>query len=94
MIQDGKPEVQDVSVLPSSDAYAIGRIGSIARSGLTGRQKASVLREVAGREGWLEASSVMPDDVTLAQVLQVRSSRPRSVSSLIPYLGKFTTWCV
>ena len=38
---------------------------AIARSGLMGREKASALREVAGREGWLEAASVMPDDATL-----------------------------
>ena len=32
---------------------------AIARSGLMGRQKAGALRAVAGREGWLEASSVL-----------------------------------
>ena len=39
-----------------------------------GREKAGALREVAGREGWLEPSSALPDDATLAQVLQVPSS--------------------
>ena len=52
---------------------------AIARSGLMGRQR-QALREVAGREGWLEASSVMPDDATLAQVLDVPSSRRQSAS--------------
>ena len=51
---------------------------AIARSGLMGRQKACALREVAGREGWLEASSVMPDDATLTQVPDVPSSRRQS----------------
>ena len=65
---------------------------AIARSGLIGRQKASALREVACREGWLEASSVMPDDATLAQVLQVPCSRPQSASSVLPYQDKVTAW--
>ena len=49
---------------------------AIARSGLLGRRKAGALREVAGREGWLEPSSVIPNGTTIAQVLQVSSSRP------------------
>ena len=57
-----------------------------------GRQKASALREVAGREGWLKASSVLPDDATLAQVLDVPSSRPQSASSVLPYQDKVTAW--
>ncbi|MDE2889657.1 MAG: hypothetical protein OXR72_15735 [Gemmatimonadota bacterium] len=65
---------------------------AIARSGLMDREKASALREVAGREGWLEASSVMPDDATLAQVLDVPSSRPQSASSVLPYQDKVTAW--
>ena len=65
---------------------------AMARSGLMGRQKASALREVAGREGWLEASSAMPDDATLAQVLDVGSSRPQSASSVLPYQDKVTLW--
>lgn len=65
---------------------------AIARSGLMGREKASALREVAGREGWLEASDAMPDDATLAQVLDVPSSRPQSASSVLPYQDKVTAW--
>ena len=61
---------------------------AIARSGLMGCEKASALREVAGREGWLEASTVMPDDAILAQVLDVPSSRPQSASSVLPYPGQ------
>ena len=47
---------------------------AIARSRLMSRQKACALREVAGRERWLEASRVMPDVTTLAQVLDAHSS--------------------
>ena len=65
---------------------------AIARSGLMGREKASALREVAGREGWLEASIVLPDDATLAQVLDVPSSRPQSASSVLPYQDQVTAW--
>ena len=63
---------------------------AIARSGLMGRRKAGALREVAGREGWLEASSVLPDDATLAQVVQAPTSRPQSASSVLPYQDKVT----
>ena len=62
------------------------------RSGLMGRQKACAFREVAVREGWLETSSVLPDDATLAQVLQVPSLRPQSASSVLPYQDKVTAW--
>ena len=64
----------------------------IACSGLMGRQKVSALREVACRAGFLEASSELPDDATLAQVLQNPSSRPGSASSVLPYQDKVTAW--
>ena len=63
---------------------------AIARSGLMGRRKAGALREVAGREGWLDASNMLPDDTTLAQVVQVPTSRPQSASSVLPYQDKVT----
>ena len=63
---------------------------AIARAGLMGRKKASGLRELAGREGWLDASRVLPDDATLAQVVQATSSRPQSASSVLPYQDKVT----
>ena len=56
----------------------------IARSGLMGRRKAGALREVAGREGWLEASNVLPDDATLVQVVWSPTSRTQSKSSVLP----------
>ena len=65
---------------------------AIARSGLMGRRKAGALREVAGREGWLDASNVLPDDATLVQVVQVPTSRPQSASSVLPYQDKVTAW--
>ena len=57
-----------------------------------GREKAGALREVAGREGWLEPSSVIPNGTTIAQVLQVSSSRPQSASSVLPYQDKVKAW--
>ena len=65
---------------------------AIARSVLMGRRKAGALREVAGREGWLDASNVLPDDATLVQVVQVPTSRPQSASSVLPYQDKVTAW--
>ena len=81
---------------------------AIARSGLMGREKASAclradtrlrathrqaLRELAGREGRLDASRVLPDDATLARVLQAASSRPQSKSLVVPFQDKVTVWC-
>ena len=73
---------------------------AIARGVLMGREKASAClraythrqapRDVAGRERWLDASRVLPDDATLAQVLQAASSRPQSVSSVLPCEDKVT----
>ncbi len=40
----------------------------------------------------MDASSVSPDDATLAQVVQVPSSRPQSASSVLPYQDKVTAW--
>ena len=57
---------------------------AIARSGLMGRRKAGALRGVAVREGWLEPSSVLPDDATLAQVVWSPTSRTQSKSSVLP----------
>ena len=57
-----------------------------------GQAHRQALREVAGREGWLEASSVMPDDAALAQVLQHPSSRPQSAASVLLYQDKVTAW--
>ena len=67
---------------------------AVDRSGLMGRQKAGAclraythrqaLREVAGREGWLEPSIVLPDDATLAQVVWSPTSRTQSKSSVLP----------
>ena len=50
---------------------------AIARWGLLVRQRASAIRELAGRESSLEASNVMPDGAALAQILQFISSRHR-----------------
>ncbi len=65
---------------------------AIAPAWLMDREKTSALREVAGREGWPDASRLLPDDATFAQVLQAASSRPQSTSSVLPYQGKVTAW--
>lgn len=64
----------------------------IDRLALMVRQRVGALRKAAGREGWLEASNVLPDDMTLAQVLQIPSLRPQSASSLLPYEDKVAPW--
>ena len=75
---------------------------AFARSGLIRREKVGAclhadthrqaLRELACREGWLDASRVLSDDATLAQVLQAASSQPQSKSSVVAYQDKVTAW--
>ena len=82
-----------MSVSPGIDAHAVRQAGSCDHSfSLMGRQKVSALGEVAARERWLVDFGVLPDDVTLEQVVQVPSSRPQSASWVLPDQDKLTAW--
>ena len=56
---------------------------AIARSGLMGRTKVEVLREIAGDQGWLDPDRPLPDDGTLASALRCPSARPQLTSSVL-----------
>jgi transposase len=65
----------------------------IARAGLMGRRKAGEVRDAATARGWLDTTTPLPDDITLAGVFQP-SAEPRSscVSTLEPYREQITQW--
>ncbi len=63
----------------------------IARAGLMGRAKASGLRRIAMEEGWLDPKHPLPDDRTLATVLN-GSKRPAPESMLAPFHEKIKFW--
>ena len=57
---------------------------AIARSGLMGRTKVEVLREIAGDQGWLDPDRPLPDDGTLASALRCPSARAYRHSQIDP----------
>ena len=63
---------------------------AIANSGLMGRKKAQALREKAIMHGWLQPDAVLPDDDTLATVLEENSQVLIKGSSVAPYADKIT----
>jgi len=65
---------------------------AIANSGLMGRKKAQALREKAILHGWLDPDAVLPDNDTLATVLEENSQVLIKGSSVAPYADKITKW--
>ena len=65
---------------------------AIARSGLMGRTKVEVLREIAGDQGWLDPDRPLPDDGTLASALRCPSARPQMTSSVLPHQEEVRNW--
>jgi len=65
---------------------------ALARAGLMGRRKARKFRQVAEKQGWLEPSSSLPDEATLASA--VGSERPRSSSTSLvePHAEQVRRW--
>jgi transposase len=69
----------------------------VARSGLMGRDKLTVLRTVALAQGWLEANAAVPDDPTIVAAFTAHlgaARRARStVSSVEPHRELVKRWC-
>ena len=66
---------------------------AVARSGIMGREKAGVFRKLACDHGWLDPTGPLPDDATLARVLQSTSStRPQTESLVLPHQSEVTAW--
>ncbi len=57
---------------------------AIDNSGLMGRKKAQALREKAILHGWLEHDAVLPDNDTLATILEENSQALIKGSSVAP----------
>jgi transposase len=57
-----------------------------------GRRKVAAVRSVAGRHGWLDPATPLPDDAILATVFAGRPRAPTCVSSLEPLRVAITAW--
>lgn len=65
---------------------------AIARAGLMGRRKAGEVRQLAAGRGWLDPSSPLPDDTTLAELLGQRAPKSSTTSLLEPYREQVSSW--
>lgn len=68
-------------------------VRAIARGGLLGRDKLSVLRALAEQNGWLDSASELPDDAALAAAMDTgRRVAASTVSSAQPYRAVIERW--
>jgi len=65
---------------------------SIARSGLMGRRKISLLRQIALKQGWLDPAKSLPDDQALAFYLGKRNDDKLLPSLVEPYGDEVLAW--
>ena len=65
---------------------------AITKAGLMGRRKTGEVRRVAEAAGWLDPKVPLPDDVTLAERLRRRSTRPSTVSLVEPFTDDVKQW--
>ena len=64
---------------------------AIAEAGLMGRKKVGQLRRLAARHGFLDLCKPVPEEATLAKVLELASTRA-AVSLVLPYREEVTRW--
>ena len=64
----------------------------VARAQHIGRPKVAHIRRLAGEQGWLEASSTMPDDAQLAIVFKVPCTTVQNVSTIEPFRTEVLAW--
>lgn len=68
-------------------------VREIARGGLIGRDKLSVLRALAEQHGWLQPDSALPEDAVLAAAMGTgRRVAASTVSSAQPYRAAIERW--
>lgn len=65
---------------------------AIAQSGLMGRKKVQGLRETANQHGWLDLDASLPDNDTLASVLEGKPQVLIKGSSVAPYAEQIAKW--
>lgn len=64
----------------------------IAKAGLMGRKKATELRKIALREGWLDKRRPLTDDAEIARVLGGKSLKQQCASLVAPYHEEVLSW--
>jgi transposase len=64
----------------------------IAKAKLIGRRKAGELRQLAEALGWLDKERPLPDDATLAEVLQRKPVTLSAASSVAPFRDQVIAW--
>ena len=69
---------------------------ALARSGLIGRDKSRSIRKLAKQQGWLDDSTALPDNETLARIVSsddVSGGPPSaSQSCVLPYKEQVESW--
>lgn len=65
---------------------------ALARAGLMGRRKAGEFRQIAAKQGWLEPSSALPDEATLASAVGPEGPRSSSTSLVEPHADEVRRW--
>lgn len=64
----------------------------VARAQRMGRKTVGSIRRIAAAQGWLDASSTMPDDATLATVFHTPRTAPQNVSTIEPFRAQVLAW--
>ena len=64
----------------------------IGRSQGVGRDTVAAIRRVAAENGWLDASSPLPEDARLAESFKLPRPRPQNLSSIEPYRDEVLAW--
>ncbi|CDF34458.1 unnamed protein product [Chondrus crispus] len=67
-------------------------VRAIARSGLVGRDKATVVREVARAQGWLKMDQPLPEETDIARVLGQHKPSASTISNAEPWRKLVTEW--
>ena len=57
---------------------------AIARTGLMGRKKAALVREIALTRGWLSTEKSFPDEADLSSVFPLNTEEPSPGSLVVP----------
>jgi transposase len=65
---------------------------AIAKAGLAGRDKCHQIRQLALKQGWLDAANPLPDDAALAKTFTTTSQPRKSLPLVTPYAKEITAW--
>ena len=65
---------------------------AIAKAKLAGRDKCHHIRQLAMKQGWLDAANPLPDDAALAEVFTIMPQSRKSLPLVTPYAEEITAW--